>query len=336
MKTIYAKFFVFFLLLTSMHSQIFSAKDKKSFHMNIEPIFSYSNGTLNETIYRSADKAKKISLLEWERKFFMYGVNINAEYKNFFIDFGLLTSFRNVKSGEMRDSDWQNPSDYNMKTTYSVGANYAEENYDASISMGYKIKPVKNFFIAPKIQFQYMYDSFYRKKGAEGWYGQAESKFGSLDGKYHWWYEKEARKYPYMDPETGKTWTLAGIDYERQSLFAWAGFSTSAKIYNFSASVDLLCSPFTYFYAEDRHHTGTSENNVYHEIQYDFFSSYKISLGLNYEISRFFTINFGTDFLISKNIKGDLYIDWAKLENQSSGASFKTENIKLGCKIMIF
>lgn len=335
-KTVYIQLFVFFLITASLHAQILGLKSKNSFQLSIEPTFSYTNGTLYESIYRSADKSKKISLLEWERKIFMCGTNINAEYRNFFIDFGFSTSFPDITSGEMRDSDWQNPYDYNMKTTYSEGINYAEKNYDAEASIGYKFRLAEKFFLAPKIQCQYLYDSFYRKKGAKGWYSQAESKTGSLDGNYHWWYENEARKYPYTDPETGKTWTLAGIDYERQSFFIWTGLSVSTQICKMSGSVDFLISPFTYFYAEDRHHTGSGEDNVYHEIQYDFFSSYKFCLNLDYEISRFFIISFKTEFFIANNIKGDLYIDWAKLNSQPSGASFKTENIKIGCKVKIF
>ena len=334
-KSSYIQFFIFLFFVNFVHAQFYINKNN-SFHMEIEPIFSYTNGTLTESIYRSANKSKRISLLEWERKIFMYGAKVNTEYKNFSADFYFSASFPNAKSGEMQDSDWQNPDDYNMKTTYSVGTNYAEENYNVSVSVGYNFRPTENFFIAPKIQCQYMYDSFYRKKGAKGWYGQAESKFGSFDGKYHWWYEKEARKYPYTETETGKTWTLAGIDYERQSFFTWTGISVSSQICKIGASIDFLFSPFTYFYAEDRHLTGNGEDNIYHEIQYDFFSSFKLCLGINYEISRFFTIIFSTEFSASKNIKGDLYIDWAKLENQPSGASFYSENIKIGCRIKLF
>lgn len=189
-KTVYIQLFVFFLITASLHAQILGLKSKNSFQLSIEPTFSYTNGTLYESIYRSADKSKKISLLEWERKIFMCGTNINAEYRNFFIDFGFSTSFPDITSGEMRDSDWQNPYDYNMKTTYSEGINYAEKNYDAAASIGYKFRLAEKFFLAPKIQCQYLYDSFYRKK---------EQKAGTV--------RRKAKPAHWMEITTGGTKT---------------------------------------------------------------------------------------------------------------------------------
>lgn len=330
---------IFFLIFISLSyfakSQIFHQNSENPFHFAIKSSLGYTNGTLNESIYHSADKTKKISLLEWERKIFLYNVEASTLFKNFHLDFGLESSFPKQKSGEMRNPDWQNPYDYSMKTTYSVGTNFAEKNYNASFSFYYDFEIPRGFFVSPKINCQYLYDSFSRKKGAEGWYGHIDEKYGSTDGKYHWWYEEEARKYPYTDQETGKTWNLAGIDYKKHSFYLWTGFSVGFKREKTRADISFLTTPFTYFSAEDRHHTGTGEDNVFHEIQQDSFSSYKFSFDFYYNLSEFISIDFNAEYLSAFDIKGDLYIDWAKLENQPCGASEKSITARIGFTIKI-
>lgn len=325
-------FILTFFSISFLHAQIFGNREN-IFRLTVEPVVSYTNGVLKESIYRSADKSKKISLLEWERNFFECGANVSTQYKKIHLDFEFLSSFPKQESGEMKDSDWQNPDDYSMKTTYSVGTNNADGNYDLNLSIFYEFEPAENFFISPKIQCQYMYDSFYRKKGSKGWYGQADSHYGSTDGKNHWWYDDEARQYPYTD-SNGKTWILAGIDYFRHSFFCWAGFSIGFRVKKFRTDFDFLISPYTYFSTEDRHHTA-GEDNVYHEIQDGFFTSFKFDLNFSYAISRFFDLTFSTKLLVTENIKGDLYIGWSKKEDQPTGASVNAASARLGCKIKI-
>ncbi len=308
--------------------------NNSSFHLSVEPSFSYTNGNLKEVIYRSADNNSKISLLQWDKKLFYYGTNLKTSFKNFHLDLGFASSFPNQKSGDMQDSDWQNEKDYSMKTTYSVGTNWSEKNYKAIASLSYDFKIVNVFLISPKISCEYMYDLFYRKKGSKGWYGQADGKYGSTDGKDHWWYEPEARKYPYTDSETGKTWNLAGIDYERHSFYFWLGGNIGVKIEKFRTDFGFSISPFTYFSAEDRHHTA-GEDNVFHAIQKDFFSSYKFAFDFSYDISKYFVLNFNIETLLAQNIKGDFYIDWSNVTDQPSGASaFSTAGtLSFGIKI---
>lgn len=331
----FARFLIFFLLCSNCYAQIFLKNKPQSFHLSLEPFFSYTNGTLNEVIYRSSDNDSKISLLEWNRKIFTYGANVKSQFYNFYFDLGFRTSFQNQKSGEMEDSDWLNPNDYSMKTTYSVGTNYAEKNYEANVSVSYKFESLKCFFIEPKIQFQYMYDSFYRKKGAKGWYGQVEDDYGSTDGNYHWWYEEEAREYPYYNPLTGKTRKLAGIDYERHNFYVWMGGNIGIKIERFCIDLGFMISPFTYFSAEDRHHT-SGEDTVYHEIQQDYFTSFKFSFNFIYSISKYFDVVLKIENLIAKNIKGDFYEDWSKITTQPSGASAALTTAEIGLVVKLF
>lgn len=326
MKT---KFLVTVISLFSffLSAQIFHSED---FHLSLEPTFSYSSGVLSESIYHSRDTSKKISLLEWERKVWLYGLRLDGSCKKIHLKTGFESSIP-ASSGEMRDSDWLNYSDYSMKTTYSVGTNYADQNFDSFLSLSYDFEPASGFSITPEIQAQYSFDSFYRKKGSNGWYGQAD---WSSDGGNHWWYEDEAQSFPSLNPETGKTRKLAGIDYYRHSVYIWTGLSVSLHLNRFYASASFLISPYTYLSAEDRHHSA-GDDNVYHEIQEDFFTSYKVGLTLAYEISEYFDVTLNASLLLASDIKGDLYEGWSKNISQPSGGGSQTGTLRLGLKIKI-
>ncbi len=240
-----------------------------------------------------------------------------------------------TSSGEMRDSDWLNYSDYSMKTTYSVGTNYADRNFDSFLAVSYDFEPADGFFLSPEVQLQYSFDSFHREKGAEGWYGHSDY---SSDKKDHWWYEKEATHFPstYWSEEKGRyvTRKLAGIDYYRHSLYLWSGMTVSFRLGRFYAGLSFLLSPFTYLSAEDRHHTA-GEDKVLHEIQEDYFTSYKLGLNLSYELSKYFDLTLSGQLLFVDDIKGQLYEDWTENIFQPSGGGNYSGTIRLGCKIKV-
>lgn len=331
MKRIFSSI-IFLFSLFSASAQFFSSQD---FHLNIEPTFSYSSGVLNESLYHSRDKNKRISLLEWERKLLLYGVQASGNFKKLHFRTGAELGIPS-KSGEMRDSDWLNESDYAMKTTYSVGTNNADRNFNSVLAISYDFEPVRGFFIFPEMQAQYSFDSFYRKKGANGWYGQSEY---SSDGKNHWWYEDEAEKFPhtYWNEEKGRfvTRKLAGIDYYRHSVYIWSGLGIAFLVNRLRVDAAFFVAPFTYFSAEDRHHTA-ADDNVLHEIQKDFFASYKLRLGFSYEVSRFVDISLRGEMVASSEIKGDLFLGWHKDSSQPTGASVRTASITAGVKMKIF
>jgi len=316
---------LFLFLNFSSSAQIFHLEN---FHLSYVPIIEYSSGVLNETFYQSLDKNKKRSLLEWERKIWLYGMNINGNYQKIYFSVGVFSSIPG-ECGEMRDSDWKNPLNYEMKTNYSFGTNFSDKNYDILLSISYQVEPYSGFFIYPKIQSQYLYDSFYRKKGAVGWYADSD---WSSDGKNHWWYDDESMKFPSLNPNTGKTRKLAGINYLQHSFYVWAGFSLGFRIFHFHADFDFLISPFTYFSSEDYHKTATG-NEIYHLILHNYFESYKFGLNLRYEISRYFDITLRGLLLITKESKGNLYYGWNLISDQSSGMNSKIESISIGCGI---
>ena len=327
-------FLCFLLAVFPLHAQIFQNHD---FHVAIMPTFAYSSGILNESIYHSTDPNKKISLLEWERNLWLYGVKITSSYKKFHFDTASESSLP-LESGEMRDSDWLNTANYAMKTTYSVGQNTIDKNFDANLSIYYDFELARGFYISPKIQAQYAFDSFYRKKGdSRGWYGQSDY---SEDGKNHWWYEDEAAKYPseyYWSEEKQKyvRKVLGGIDYYRHSVFLWSGFDVAFKIARLKMDFSFMISPYTYLSAEDRHHT-SGDDNVYHHIQSDFFTSFRLELTSSYELSEYADLVLNCEFLFTNEMRGDLYEKWHKNTSQASGGSTKSSTARLGVRVKIF
>ncbi|MCR4822972.1 MAG: omptin family outer membrane protease [Treponema sp.] len=319
---------LFFLLNFSLSAQIFQSKD---FHLSLEPSISYSKGVLNESIYHSTDTSKKISLLEWEKELFFYGLKIDGSFKNLHLKAGFESSIPTA-SGEMRDSDWISTVNYDMKTTYSVGTNYADQNFNSSLALSYDFEVGQGFFISPEIQANYLFDSFYREKGAKGWYGHSDY---SSDGKNHWWYEEEAQEFPYVNTTTGKTRKLAGIDYFRHTFYLWTGLTLAFRYRRLYSALSFLVSPYTYFSAEDRHHS-SGEDKVYHSIQEDCFTSYKAGLKIVYGLSRYFDLTLNASILFAREITGDLYYEWSKYKFQPSGSSTKETCLSLGCRVKIF
>lgn len=326
-----------FLLLTLIflsffctHAQVFWAKE---FDLSLEPFFLKSHGTLNEIFYQSKAPSKKRSLLEWQKDLFFYGLSIETKYKNFSLSTSFSSSFHE-KSGKMYDSDWLNENDFSMKTTYSWGVNNAKENYNALLKINYDIPLHKNFTIEPTAQFQYKYDSFYRKRGAQGRYAQAEY---SSDGKDHWWYEDEAKVFP-----TERYWSeekqafvrqgLAQIDYKSHSVFVWTGLNLNFYKDYFLLSLQGAVSPYMYLSSKDKHYNA-SDGTIYHLIQDDFFSAFKIALKNNIKLTKTFELTFLIEYISSLTIRGDLYYGWAKNHFQSSGASIEEKNASIGLKI---
>ena len=78
------------------------------------------------------DCSKKISLLEWDRNIFFIGAGAHIDFGKLVIqvgfDYGLSDS-----CGKMADSDWLNISNYEMKTTYSIGDSEALKNYQTEL-----------------------------------------------------------------------------------------------------------------------------------------------------------------------------------------------------------
>ena len=297
----------FVLLYITFFLTPICAQKKESF-IKIEPYAGFTNGTLEEILYYSFPSDKKISLLEWERKLFIYGAELKTAFKNFNLNADFETAPQNAKSGQMRDSDWLNTNDYSMKTTYSQGTNFSKEYYSAEVSFFYDIKAAKNFTVSPVLSAEYSYDSFYRKKGAEGWYSE--------DCR-HWWHDSSSKHYPYYNPETGKTLKLAQIDYLRHTFFSWTGIKFRLKPgQKIEFALSLFTSPVSYFYSIDTHYAQDKSTKLmykkhYRQRQLSYFSNARLEVEAQLRLCKsfFLTAGFETAFNF-KTDRGDLYSDY--------------------------
>ncbi len=326
---------------TAASAQIFP--DKK-LHVSVVPIFSYSVGQLGEEIYYSANPSKRISELEWERNIFLFGANADIKYRQFKWSIGAASSLFEQKSGDMRDSDWLNESDYSMKTTYSVGTNNAVANYELTTSFSYDFDATSFVSFSPIIAVMYDYDSFERRD-AEGWY--------SSDRK-HWWYDDSSTHYPYTywNDEKGRyvTRRLAGIDIFRHSLFTWLGFSTKIKPFSkVNFDFEILLSPFSYFYAIDTHHAKNTNGEWwekhYKMKQLSYFNFLSLSPRVNFIINSIFELSLETSYTFNfESARGSLFLDFWENDpqdefyksGQDSGMSLENFTVTLGIKIKIF
>lgn len=329
MKRIF--FFLLLFLSFNIYSQVFEINN---FHLSITPTFGYTTGEILENLYQNKNESNPDSLrslLEWDKKHLSYGFDIESQYKKLHLDFSFRTSIPS-NYGEMKDSDWMNISNLDMKTNYSVGTNKIKENYDFVLSTKYDFFTTNNFSISPVIQAQYRFDSFSREKNAKGWYGDSN---WTTDGNYHWWYDKESMIFPSINPKTGKTRKILGIDYTQQSIFIWSGLNLNFVIKRLSFGFDFMLSPFTYFYAKDTH-KGASTDSIYKEYAKNYFSSYKFALHFNYALSKMLDLTLNASHLLTATIKGEYYDDGVLNEFQKIGLSVQESSITLGCKIKIF
>ena len=328
--------FVFLALYAALTAH--GEAGSKTFSFSLEPYAGYTNGTLEEILYYFSPADKKISLLEWERKFFVYGAEVNAGLKNFNLEAKAETALKDTRSGQMRDSDWLNEHDFSMKTTYSVGKNYSADYYSTELKLSYDFAPAHGVKISPVLGAQYDYDSFYRPKGAEGWYSD----------KSHHWNDPSSEHYPRHDENTGKIYTLAEIDYYRHSFFTWAGlkagFEPSQKI---AFTAQALASPFVYFYSLDTHFAqdkATKEMYGKHsrQRQQSYFAYYRLNLETQIKMTRALKLKLGFETLFNlKTGRGDLANDYYDdtpqghyiKSDQKTSSTIKNIKLTAGVKI---
>jgi len=301
------------------------------------PTIEYTNGILGEHLfYSEPNENHKISYLNWDRNLILYGIDIETRYKNLNFDFSLTSSFPNQTSGTMEDSDWLNRKDYSIKTRYSIGDNEIDKNYELGTSIYYKFDITKNLKIAPVIQAQFFYDSFYRYN-ANAWYNY----------NLGWWYEDDAIHYPRLNPETGKIQQLAGIAFEQKTFYVWNGIDFDFTLNKrFSFSFSFLLSPFIYFSAIDTHYLNKARTESKH-IKYEnsaLFSCLKLDFTSSIIISKYFDllISFSDFFTFEtyhaktysdtfQNVKQDDYYELG----QDSGFSTNSISVKIGFRIKV-
>lgn len=320
---------LFTLLLLTFQFALLTSQDWK---LSVEPIFGLKNGNLGEFVYEKNANGSyfKESELKWDLKnIFLLGTNVEVGYKRFFVKTGFSAAIPRA-NGEMEDSDWLNPANRNIKTTYSVSDNDLISNYNFSILAKFDFHPFKKLTLAPTAEFQYKYISLEANNG-EGWYGNEVSPMVP-------WNHPNAQYY--------KKGTLCGIDYEREYWLSFVGFELSFQpIQKIKLNGSFAISPFTHTLSYDTHWTNlqkTSGTDYADEID-SYFSRLKGSLGAFWVFNDRFETGISTSLFKGFEDKGKTYSkshgnssSYKRHSNAKGGISTFEFEIDLSCKIRIF
>ena len=321
---------IFFTIAVFLLSQLHAVET----HFSLETHGGYTGGCLSEIIYHEKDPSKKISLLEWDRNLLFLGIGAHLFIGQFQIQAGLDYGVsRNL--GKMEDSDWLNMQDYGMKTTFSTGDTDSLKNYQTDFSVFFEFPLEKSVSLLPVFNVQYAYDSFSRGKDARGWYGHSEY---SSDGKHHNWYDEQAKEFPYVETDSKgheHRYRLGQIDFNRHSVWIWAGLEARMKVGQVDFSIGLFSCPFAWFCAEDTHYSsgGTS---VIHLVQKTWFDSLKFTADFSYRFNQRLSLVVNGSFMTTQESRGDLYDDWYYNGRQETGTKTVGYSVKTGVRVNIF
>ena len=215
-KSLFSLIFAFFSISAFALSQ-------KDFSLFVDGSFGIKRGEIGEYVFQKYNgKWKKLSELNWDEKWIpCFDFSVQSGFKQFFttLDFSFDIP---CESGIMADSDWQNSEDWGMKTNYSESENRLKYDFGFCAKIGFDFQISSEWKIAPTAEFEYSTFRFEARNG-HGWYADSAN---SKDKKNHEWNSDYATEYPSK--------SLGGIDYERDAILAYVGFSARFLPKNFS------------------------------------------------------------------------------------------------------
>ena len=169
-----------FLFLTLVFAGKISAFE--IFKFSVAPKYGLQNGQLNE--YVLYNNGNKLSELNWEIKnISMLGFNATVGWEMILIETDCMWGFPK-ESGMMYDSDWQNTSNYGMKTNYSESSNKVDCLGDLGLRLGVNIKTWDFLHIIPYAGIAYSRVKF-TANGGTYWYGDKTTTGVSYDVPYN-------------------------------------------------------------------------------------------------------------------------------------------------------
>lgn len=255
-------------------------------HFSVAPLYQLQNGCLNEYVYDKDDEENlyKLSELNWQLKNLSYiGFQSAFGYKAINCDLNFLYSVPK-RSGTMYDSDWLNPDDTSMKTTFSESENSVNMSVILKANFFYTFNVIKGLSISPVIGAQYNYYDF-SARNAEGWYGNL--------------------KYPVVawDDENATHYTadqLGGIDYTRSTVLGSIGAKIDYTFLNdFCITLNLKTSPYTYVQSLDTHFADSNCKTIgtcYLDRMSGLFKHYNASLDFTYTFMKNFVFGIKGDY----------------------------------------
>lgn len=249
---------------------------------SFSPSIGSTYGVMNEYVFdTSTGKDIKLSELNWDViPICFVGLGANVSYSIFDFSFYAMNYFGSA-SASMRDSDWQNFNDRNMKTNYSISENTINKAF--AFGTDFKVSAIKNRFVDFKgtLSLEYTFFDFSARNGY-GWYGDRAHTKLPMDVA---WNDPRAMFYG-----VGK---LSGIDYQRSHFFTWTGLEFCFSPIRFvTLCASFSVSAFSFVSSLDTHYGKTS----YYDRSQSFFSGMKQDYSLFLHFSSNVKVRFGLSF----------------------------------------
>jgi len=268
----------------------------------IEPYCGVRNTLLNEYVYgknSQTGEEYQLSLLNWNLKNQVYaGFNTDVRFMDFHLAGNFKGLLQNYKSS-MDDSDWMQDAGYKTGNT-SIKTNYSEhelnfvQGFNVDAKALYDFKPAKGLTLSPSIAFSYETYTLTANNGTT-YYG-----YGKNGVKYSY--------FSYDDTAHRSVTQMSGevIKLERYDYYTWIGFdvkyTTPDNMWKFGISAEI--SPWAYIFSRDSHE---AKGVYYIDIGQGFFSAYRASAFVQFNLDQHCGIKFLADGMITGELKGNDY-----------------------------
>ena len=278
----------------------------ETFKFSVAPKYALQNGQLDEFVLYS--NGKQLSELNWENNnISLLGVNATMGWEMILLETNMLWGIPK-SSGMMYDSDWQNTSNYGMKTNYSESSNNLDLLGDLQVKLGIDIKTWDFLHIIPYLGLSY-YRIKYTATGGTCWYGDAESQAKYKYGNNWQAHLKEFNDVPYTNSlaiESDLDSEGDVISYEREMFNYQLGVKAKYNFFTrFTLSADFALSVFTQVNSLDHH---ILRNIYFLDKMTGLFSSFDTAAELDVKIWKGLSAGAGFRFNYLTQLQGIDYI----------------------------
>jgi hypothetical protein len=287
---IFKKISIFLILMLIFAGKICAFE---LFQFSVAPKYAVQNGQMNEYVMYANGHTQ--SELQWDiSQINLLGFNATMGWEMLLLETNCMWGFPK-SSGMLRDSDWQNTSNYGMKTNYSESDCSVDYLGNIELRVGINIKLWSFFSINPYGSISYERIEF-SGIGGQYWYGDRTST-GLLENVS---YNDSRAKHGNLNSYG------AVITYERESFNYNLGTKVGFRfLERFSIKLDFGLSIYTAINTVDNHKvTGRS----YLDKMQGFFNKY--NLGLEIDVGIWKGLSAGTSFNFVKTnlIQGNDYM----------------------------
>jgi len=321
----------------------------------IRPSFGIKNGDIGEYVFLKDPiySDDKLSYLDWNfSPEYYFSLGVDSGYKSFKFGLNLWTAIPTA-CGKIQDYDWFNnysayvtsTSGYDYLTNYSESDNYISHDVGFSVNAGWDFEIAKVLHINPFAAFE-MSEIKFTAKGGHASYGNETYEGGSTPSLPPDYF------YPYNDSDSSHVteydWGSSKkvLSYKRDLYLVWIGLNLDYTIPQqwtlhrpLTIKAGFSASPYVYAFNEDFHYL----NDMYYaDVCEGFFKAFKINAGLNYGITRKFSVNFDFSYFILNEIRGETYYrssgskTWTHPSDSEGGADAKWFDISTGVKYTFF